>query len=215
MEAEFWVDSWNKGGTATSFHRGDVHPYLVKHLPPEFLRGKNILVPLCGKSNDLTWFRDHGAHVWGIELVDKAIQQFFAEQEISYTQPTPQRYEAERLTILNQDFFSITPEIVGRVDLVYDRAALVALPSEMRMRYIAQINRLVPPGGQQFINTLEYAPTLPTPPFSITPQDIQRYYGAEYRIEQLESPTLPEHRMVAKFNLDFLKEHAFLLTRKG
>ena len=101
------------------------------------------------------------------------------------------------------------------IDLVYDRASLVALPLPMRMQYINKINELLPVGSQQFINTLEYAPLLPEPPFSITPEEVAHYYGANYAIQHLEAPELPEHRMVQKFNLRFLKEHGFLLTKVG
>ena len=39
MDASFWLDSWNEGGTKTSFHRRDVHPFAQQYLPPEDLAG--------------------------------------------------------------------------------------------------------------------------------------------------------------------------------
>jgi thiopurine S-methyltransferase len=51
------------------------------------------------------------------------------------------------------------------------------------------------------------------PPFSIGPDEIERYYGGRYRIEHVERPELPEHRMVRKFNLNWLIEHGFVLTQ--
>jgi thiopurine S-methyltransferase len=172
-----------------------------------------VLVPLCGKTNDLMWFRAFADHVVGVELVEKAIQQFFSEQDLTYTNFSPERYEAERLTLLHRDFFSLTRADVGPIDLVYDRAALVALPLQMRLRYIQQLDALLPVGAQQLIVTLEYYPTLSEPPFSITPDEIAAYYGAGYTIEHLEQPELPNHGMVRKFGLTMLKEHAFLLTK--
>lgn len=213
MEAQFWVESWNVGGTKTSFHRRDVHPYLLKHFSPATLHGKRILVPLCGKTVDMAYFREHAAAVIGVELVETAIHQFFAEQALPYTQ-CGNRFEAERLTVICGDFFSLTRAHVGPIDLVYDRASLVALPLPMRMQYIHKINELLPVGSQQFINTLEYAPLLSEPPFSITPEEVSHYYGANHAIQHLEAPELPEHRMVQKFNLRFLKEHGFLLTKQ-
>ena len=213
MEAEFWLDSWEREGSCIGFHRKDIHPYVQAYAPAELLRGKRVLVPLCGKTNDLMWFRQHAAHVVGVELVQKAIRQFFSEQNLPYEQPEEARYEAERLTILNRDFFSLSVDDVGPIDLVYDRAALVALPLELRLRYIRKLNELVPAGSQQLLITLEYAPTLAEPPFSIAPDEVADYYGADYAIDHVEQPELPQHGMVRKFNLDFLKEHAFLLTR--
>lgn len=214
MEAQFWIESWDLGGVKTSFHRRDIHPYVVKHFPPAVLRGKCILVPLCGKAVDMAYFRQYADQVIGVELVEKAVQQFFIEQNLPYTQHG-NRFEAERLTIICGDFFRLTRAEVGPIDLVYDRASLVALPLPMRMQYINKINELLPVGSQQFINTLEYAPLLPEPPFSITPEEVAHYYGANYAIQHLEAPELPEHRMVQKFNLRFLKEHGFLLTKVG
>lgn len=213
MEAQFWIDSWNIGGTKTSFHRRDIHPYLFKHLPPVTLQGKRVLVPLCGKTLDLLYFRDYADHVIGVELVEKAVQQFFAEQQIPYVQ-RGNRYESARLTLICGDFFALTTADVAAIDLIYDRASLVALPFPMRQRYIQQVQELLPVGGQQFVNTLEYAPLLPEPPFSITPEEVATYYGATHQIQHLEAPVLPEHGMVRKFGLYYLKEHGFLLTKQ-
>lgn len=214
MEAQFWVESWQVGGTKTSFHRRDVHPYILKHFPPALLRGKRILVPLCGKTVDMAYFRQYADTVIGVELVEAAVHQFFIEQSLAYQQQG-NRFMSERLTIICGDFFSLTRADVGHIDLVYDRASLVALPLPMRMQYINKINELLPVGSQQFINTLEYAPLLPEPPFSVTPEEVARYYGANHAIQHLEAPELPEHRMVQKFNLQFLREHGFLLTKVG
>lgn len=214
MEATFWINSWDQGGSATSFHRPDIHPYVMRYFTPEVLRGKRVLVPLCGKTNDMLWFRDHAEHVIGVELVPTAIHQFFAGNGISYQQTAPHRYEAEGITMLNMDFFDVTTSDIGKIDFIYDRAALVALPIEMRMRYIQQIDRLMPIGSEQLVITLEYAPFLDTPPFSITPTEMAAYYGTRHAIEHVEAPTLPGHRMVEKFNLAFLKEHGFWLRRR-
>jgi thiopurine S-methyltransferase len=150
-----------------------------------------------------------------VELVPTAIHQFFVQNGIPYQQVAPHRYEAERLTMLNMDFFDVTTSDIGEIDFIYDRAALVALPAEMRMRYIQKIDQLVAVGSEQLVITLEYAPLLDTPPFSITPTEIAAYYGTRHAIEHIEAPTLPGHRMVEKFNLAYLKEHGFWLRRRA
>ena len=214
MEAQFWIDSWHIGGAKASFHRRDIHPYLCKHLPPHALHGKRVLVPLCGKTLDLLYFRDHAAHVIGVELVEVAVQQFFAEHNLPFVQ-RGNRYEAAGLTLICGDFFALTAADLGAIDLIYDRASLVALPLGMRLRYIEKVQELLPVGAQQFVNTLEYVPLLPEPPFSITPEEVAAYYGATHQIQHLEAPVLPEHGMVRKFGLRYLKEHGFLLTKRA
>ena len=213
MDPEFWYRAWQEEGSRTSFHRKDVHPYLRKHAGSELLQGKRIFVPLCGKTLDLIWFRAHASHVTGVELVEKAVLQFFSEQNLTPTRISSQSYEAERLTILNRDIFDLLPEEVGPIDLVYDRAALIAFPLEMRLRYVRQIDKLTPIGAKILLITLEYAPPSPGPPFSITPEEVEDYYGNGYDIVHIERQEVPNHRMSSKFGLHFLKEHAFLLTK--
>lgn len=215
MKIAFWLDSWKVGGTKTSFHRKDIHPYAKTYAPLDFLKDKRVLVPLCGKDTTLMWFREHATHVVGIELAETAVHQFFEEQNLPYRKTVDQRYEADRLTIVNRDIFSLSTADVGPIDFVYDRAALVALPEDMRARYRQKIDEFMPVGAKCLVITLEYAPSLgPTPPFSITPDEINHYYRQNYLIDHVEQPELPEHRMVQKFGLSFLKEHGFMLTKQ-
>lgn len=213
MEAQFWFDSWQEGGMKTSFHRRDIHPYVLKYFPPSLLRGKRILVPLCGKTLDMVYFREHADHVIGVELIEPAIHQFFDEQQLPYVRRGT-RFEAERLTLICDDFLQLTAADLGHIDLIYDRASLVALPLSMRLPYIAKIDELLPAGSQQFINTIEYDPSLNEAPFSISAAEVAGYYGGNHTIQHLEEPVLPNHGMVRKFNLRYLKEHGFLLTKR-
>src|SRR5262245_48847256 len=105
MEAEFWFDSWDRGGYHTSFHRRDVHPFVEAHTSAERFAGARVLVPLCGKTNDLLHYRRFASHVIGVELVEKAVLQFFAENQIAYER-VGDRFEADGLTLLCADFFS-------------------------------------------------------------------------------------------------------------
>jgi thiopurine S-methyltransferase len=213
MHPQFWLDSWEREGSATSFHRPDFHPYVVTYATPEMLRGKRVLVPLCGKTNDLLWFAQHAEHVIGVELAEKAILQFFEQSAIPYTKTSDFRYESERITMLHRNMFDVTLADVGQIDFVYDRAALVALPLDLRLRYVTKLDELLPVGAQQLVVTLEYAPVMAEPPFSITPEETCTYYQTRYMIEHIEQPERPEHRMIPKFGLSFLKEHAFRLTK--
>jgi len=211
MKPQFWIESWQKGGSCTSFHRPNIHHYLATHAPPELLAGKRVLVPLCGKTKDLLWFQRHAAHVVGVELSELAVRQFFRENPMA-VECHGHRFEAERLTLLCADLFTLGPAEIGPIDFVYDRAALVALPLPLRRRYLAKLDELTRRGTIQFVNTVQYDPVMDTPPFSIGPDDILDYYGDRYQIEHVEQPVLPNHGMVRKFNLHWLIEHGFILT---
>ncbi|MDH5327201.1 MAG: thiopurine S-methyltransferase [Gammaproteobacteria bacterium] len=212
MDRKFWFDSWDEGGFKTSFHRPDVHRYILQYLTPEFLKGKRVLVPLCGKSVDLVYFSAHAEHVIGVELVEKAVIQFFQEQNMPYVRQGD-NFLASGLTLLCRDFFDLTTEDIGAIDLIYDRASLVALPEPMRLKYIDKINELLPVEGQQFVNTIEYEPSHAEPPFSIDGEQLRLYYGQKYQIEHLENQQIPDHGLIRAWGLHWVKEHGFLLTR--
>ena len=213
MEASFWYRSWELGGFHTSFHRKDIHPYVLKYMNPNEIEGKNILVPLCGKTIDLMYLSQYANKVIGVELVEEAILQFFNENNLPLSQPDSTTYTSGNITIYRLDFMCLTTEQIGPVDWILDRASLVALPYDMRMDYLATIERLSNVGTQQLVITLEYFPLIGSAPFSITPNEVMEYYDRRHTIRHVEQPGLPNHGMVRRWNLDFLIEHGFILTK--
>src|SRR5690606_35997899 len=74
---------------------------------------------------------------------------------------------------------------LGPVDLVYDRAALVALPDTIRARYAPHVAALAGPAAQLLIS-FEYDPAeMAGPPFPVRPDEIQRLYGDRYTLAEL------------------------------
>ena len=211
MDAQFWFKSWELEGHYTSFHRRDIHPYLFQHLSPERLAGQLVFVPLCGKTLDMLYFSQFAEKVVGVEIVEKAVIQFFDENKLAY-QRIGNRFVSGNITIFCDDMFALTTDEIGPIDLVYDRASLVALPYPMRMGYLQKIEELTQPGTAYFLNTLEYAPTMDTPPFSIAPDEVGQYF-TNYAIKHVESPVLPNHGMVRKYGLTFLIEHGFMMQK--
>jgi thiopurine S-methyltransferase len=213
MQPDFWLESWQVGGVKTSFHRRDVHPYVVKYMNPEALQGKRVLVPLCGKTNDLIWSSHYAEHVIGIELSEIAVLQFFAENELVYQKPNEYTYQSGNIIIYQKNMFELTSEHIGRIDWIYDRASLIALPKNMRGDYVRLLDSWTHIGTKTLLITLEYEPDMGEPPFSVTPAEVVSHYGKKYFIAHVEKSLLPEHRMVQKFNLTFLIEHGFMLTK--
>lgn len=195
METQFWIDSWNERGSKTSFHRPDIHPFVKKYAPPEFLADKRVLVPLAGKTNALSWFQHHATYTMGVELVEAPIHEFFNEHQLAYTNQGAGRFVGEKITFFQRNFFKLTVEDVGQVNFIYDRASLIAFPYQMRLDYLQKIDELTTTGAQILLITLEYDPYLDTPPFSITPAEIVDYYGQKYDINHVEDLNQPDHRM--------------------
>ncbi|MGA0556913.1 thiopurine S-methyltransferase [Larkinella sp. VNQ87] len=209
MEKQAWAESWEASNNR--FHRQDVHPYVLKHLTPFALMEKSILVPLCGRSLDLVYFSQFAERVVGVEQAESVILQFFAENQLAY-EKVGERYISNNLTIFCKDLFALTPEEVGEINLVYDRASLAALPLPLRVGYLQKMEELTSPGTQYFLTTLEYAPEMDSAPYSIAPEEVYGYFP-NYLIDHVESPAVPHHRLVRRFNLHYLKEHGFLMRK--
>ncbi|HDZ9287780.1 TPA: thiopurine S-methyltransferase [Vibrio cholerae] len=182
-DPEFWHNKW--AANQIGFHLEDVNPLLIRFwfdLAPK--RSEKVLVPLCGKSEDLIWLANQHDSVQGVELSQIAVRSFFAEH--FYT-PTVTRlnaqhelYQFDELTLFTGDFFTAPVE---SVDVVYDRAALVALPEEMRAEYAQRVLQLLKPGGRILLVSMDYVQTeLSGPPFSVPEAEIRTLFmGCEVR----------------------------------
>jgi len=77
--------------------------------------------------------------------------------------------------------------LLGPVDAVYDRAALVALPADVRQRYAAHLIEIIATAPQLLI-CYEYDQTLQAgPPFSVDREELHRHYRESYRLTLLDS----------------------------
>jgi thiopurine S-methyltransferase len=187
MRPEYWLERW-QAGRITGFHRTVANPRLVEH--HKVLDGViRVLVPLCGKSADLEWLVVQGFEVVGIELSELAAQAFFSERGI-----VPERreqgpfvaYQHGNVTILVGDFFAADAAELGVFDGVYDRAAMIALPPELRVRYCAHLQTLLAPKAKLLLITLHFdAPD--GPPFSVAPDEVTTAYTAARNIASLAS----------------------------
>ena len=153
-----------------------------------------MFVPLCGKSLDLGWFLSCGYAVAGAELSELAVTQLFAdlgmEARISAV-GKHKLFHGEKLDIFVGDLFDLSREVIGPVDAVYDRAALVALPEAMRTRYTSHLKTITALAPQLVIG-YEYDQTLvPGPPFSVTSDELHRHYGDSYTLTPLARMDVP------------------------
>ncbi len=71
-------------------------------------------------------------------------------------------------------------------DAVYDRAALIALPTEARRRYVQKMLSLIEPHAQIFLITFIYNESeMQGPPFSVDENEVKKYFGEKYNILEL------------------------------
>lgn len=176
MEPKYWLQRWELG--RIGFHRQDANPRLVEHHKAldDAIR---VLVPLCGKSVDLEWLVVQGFEVVGIELSELAAQAFFAERgfEPERAQRGPfTELRHGNVSILVGDFFAANADDLGYFDGVYDRAALIALPLELRARYVAHLQTLLAPKAKLLLITLHFDAE-GGPPFSVPPEEVAAAYA--------------------------------------
>jgi thiopurine S-methyltransferase len=188
MDANFWLQKWQRG--EIGFHESAVNPFLSAHIGKLRLSpGSRLFLPLCGKTLDIGWLLARGYRVAGAELSQLAVDALFSELGV-----VPQiaelgalkHYKAGNLDIFNGDIFELDVARLGQVDAIYDRAALVALPVDLRQRYAAHM-RALSGTAPQLLVTYEYDQSVrPGPPFSVSAEEVARLYAGAYELKEVE-----------------------------
>ena len=216
MKKDFWLERWEND--ETGFHENKANVYLTQYWHELHLaHDSEVFVPLCGKSIDMQWLREQGHPVLGIELSSIAAQAFFKEN--GYTPDylhggNFDRYEANGIRILCGDFFDLSRDELSAVTAVYDRAAMVALPPEMRERYVKQLVGMLPPATQILLITFDYPQTeMKGPPFAVSQTEVEALYREHAEIRLLAQwDVLAENPRFQKRGLTRLQESIYLLT---
>lgn len=193
MDPGFWHAKWDNN--ELGFHLGEVNPLLAKHFGALGLSpGDRVFVPLCGKTRDILWLLAAGYRVVGAELSQLAVEQLFGDLELKpvITQSgAVKHYAAADVDIFVGDIFALRRTDIGSIDGVYDRAALVALPGEMRGKYAAHLPELTGQAPQLLI-TYEYDQRLQEgPPFSVSHAEVRSHYAHCYQLSLIASCDVP------------------------
>ncbi|MCR6663731.1 MAG: thiopurine S-methyltransferase [Luteimonas sp.] len=189
MDAAFWHQRWQEG--RIGFHRSEVMPLLERHWPSlDLPAGSRVLVPLAGKTLDMAWLAAQGHRVLGVELSQLAVEQFFAEHAL---QPEIEdtchgrHYRAGDIEMICGDAFALDRELLADCVGVYDRAALIALPTELRQRYVGTIYARLPAGCRGLLITLEYPQhEKDGPPFSVDETEVRRLLEPDWEVGLIE-----------------------------
>lgn len=188
MEAQFWRDKWI--ANQIGFHEDSTHPMLQRHWRSLNIESvERIFVPLCGKSKDMMYLCSLGHHVIGLELSEIAIDAFLAENEITAKREEIGdfvRYSADDYTLYCGDIFKFDSSVCGAFGGLYDRAALIALPPEMRTDYVAKLRSLCSAGTRGLLVTVTYPPEeIKPPPFAVPNNEVNALYKPWCEIEIL------------------------------
>ncbi len=193
MEAGFWESKW--ASMELGFHMDKPNPSLTSHIKYlDLPENGRVFVPLCGKTLDIGWLLERGYRVAGVELVESAVQQLFAELRVDPVVKLSGRlihYHAPAIDIFAGNIFELSAGQLGSVDAVYDRAALVALPPDMRVRYAQHLVQ-ISHAARQLLVSFEYDQQLmPGPPFSVDTAEINELYAKNYNLQRIDAAPVP------------------------
>jgi thiopurine S-methyltransferase len=215
MEKEFWLERWERA--ETGFHQDEINPYLQQHwrglgLP----RGSVVFVPLCGKSRDMVWLRQQGHAVLGVELSPIAARDFFTENGMQPQALDSGKFDclqADGIRLLCGDFFDLSRLELSNISAVFDRASMVALPPDMRARYVRHLVSILPAGTQILLVTFDYPQTeMSGPPFAVTPAEVEALYRDYAEVRLLaQHDVLDENPRFKQRGMTRLQENIFLL----
>ena len=171
--SEPWLERWREG--RIGWHEPGGNANLRAHWTGSSGR---VLVPLCGKTIDLLWLEDRGHDVVGVELSPIAARAFFDENRIGFSIRDGRMTEFvasdRRISIHCGDLFEFDD---APFDACFDRAALVALPPELRPAYARKIDELLSPAATRLVITVEYDQDIVAgPPYSVDATEVLGYW---------------------------------------
>jgi thiopurine S-methyltransferase len=127
-----------------------------------------------------------------------------------------ERWSADGIELLGGDFFDADETVLGPFDAVYDRAALFALPPELRERYARKMADLCRPGTRVLQVTFEYDQReMAGPPFAVWPDELARLYGDAFELRCVERlDVLADNARMRDRGATALHECAWTMTRR-
>lgn len=216
MQHADWASRWGQG--RIGFHQSTVSALLDTYGQPVLGTGAlgRVFVPLCGKSLDMVFLAERATEVVGAEFVEQAVVEFFDERGLTPTvdrEPLT-RYQADRYTIFATDFFDLTAEHLGPIDVVFDRASLIALNPETRIRYARHMGSLLRTGTTTLLISVDYdQQEMNGPPFAVAPEEVRELFEDDFTVEHLETGDALDDVFRGR-GLTAMRESAFALTRR-
>ena len=193
---EFWHDRWQS--QKIGWHREIYNDLLLKHWPEINASGNSsVLVPLCGKSLDMLWLAKQGHSVFGLEMVQQAVETFFHENKLEYDCVkigNHKKYSNQQFAIYQGDVFDLEPGII-QADYWYDRAAMIAIDPSTRADYVDQIRKQTKQGAVGLLITFAYPQEqMQGPPFALHDYEVRSLFSDGFELEHLEKIDLDDEK---------------------
>jgi thiopurine S-methyltransferase len=214
MELGFWQKRWD--AREIGFHEGAPNALLAQY--GDYLRSPSrVLVPLCGKAEDMAYLAGKGHAIAGVEAVRAPCVEFFDEHALTRTEEPRGPFTLHRsgaIEIWQGDMFAATPALLGTFEAAYDRAALVAIAPMTRVKYVDTLKNLLRPKGRLLLNTFSYDQSkVQGPPWSIDPVLVRSLFRRHFVVEPLDSRVVSVNPRMKAAGVTEIREHVSLLTR--
>lgn len=211
-----WESRWQEG--RIGFHLPEVNSYLLRYFDKLLTQDtESVFVPLCGKTLDLPWLARRTKKVVGIELVHKAVQEFFKENKLTHSIQKSGKlnlFSNDNIDLFQGDFFDLNKAQTSLFEVIYDRGSIVAFDRSERQRYVNHLMSFLKPGGRILLITLEYDQNKMTgPPFSVPTDEIEWLYAPYGILELLETSDIFDERF-RKNGLDGMLERVFQFIKQ-
>lgn len=217
MSNKIWLAMWKNNDIA--FHQAHVNPLLQQFLPQLALsENAKILVPMCGKSLDISLLAEQGHQVMGVELSPVAIGEYFDARKVTPILKKVGRFTRWRhgkTEIWCGDIFDLTArDILGNA-VLYDCAALTAFSPAQRPDYVQHFYERLPKNCRIVLVTTEMPDIVEPGAPLVVDSELSDLYEDRYGIELLfghsrlkQDPEQPHGAPCA------MEEKIYLLTRR-
>jgi thiopurine S-methyltransferase len=125
------------------------------------------------------------------------------------------KYQYENVELLCGDFFSLEKTDLPNIQAVYDCKALIALPPDMRKKYLSQMINCLGTKIKILLLTRESNCEVSPPPFPIDEAEVNSLYGSYFNVKKLKCvgiKNIPE-KLVKKGYTE-ITESVYLISEK-
>lgn len=207
---EFWTSVWEEG--AIRFHQQNYNAQMMHFFDSIDLKDKSVLIPLAGKTKDILYFLEKGAHVTAVEFYEGAVIDFFKENHLSYTREG-NIFKGQHIHFHACDFFELKTS--RPFDVMYDRASQVVFSKETRDRYYSHVATLIDKKTLLYLGAINHkGPDDYGPPYKISVDEVKKYYeqmGISLFVESIKKE-VPSEKMQSFGILEF---ETYFLANNG
>ena len=124
--------------------------------------------------------------------------------------PSGLHYAASEIDVFVCDIFSLSSELLGHIDAIYDRAAFIALPTNTRELYTSHLAALSGTAPQLLVTVSYNQGEIAGPPFAVSDHEVSAQYGSDYMVTLAASTEVQgglKGRCAARENVWLLTSH--------